>query len=386
MRILHLLNGLHIGGKERIALRLARTARVSGFDVRIVLFDTPFRDPEIDFDPGDLSVQFVPRRGGVDRQFIRALTRRLRDDRIDVIHAHNDTAVFYACAAAWLGRRKRLVVCGTFHTLPVHDTCGARFLTRLASRRADRVTAVSDELARRLLDAGWVTNCRTLWNGVDLQEFSPGPATAGWRQRLGIAEDAVVVGHIARFDPIKRHFDLLEAAERIGGQNSNVHFVLVGRGPIRDDVIAAAGRLRNVHFVPTVRAVAPFLRELDVFVLCSAHECAPCVVLEAMATALPVVSTDVGGVPYLLDGAPGGAVGVMTPAARPDLLATAIARLASDPTERRALGVAARRRARDFSAEAEWRQYCRLYEAAASGRGHRARFAQAESSPGDAGP
>ena len=365
---IHLLSGLEIGGKERIALALARRGRREGRDARLVLFDTPFRNEELDFAPGEVPVEFLRRGPGVDLAFLWRLARRLRESRAELVHAHNDTAVFYAGAAAWLLGRRAPALCATFHTRPGHDTRGARFLTRRAARRAARITAVSEELAGVLVRDGWVERCETLWNGVELDEFSPEGRVDGWRARLGIAPGTLLVGHIARLDPIKRQQDLIAAVRALEGEGGALALVLVGVGPALDALRAAAASSARVHFVPRVADVPAFLRELDLFVLCSAHEAAPRVVLEAMACGRAIVATAVGGVPHLLTGA-GGGCGLLVPPNDPAALASAIRRLAGSPEERRQLGRRARERAADFSAEAEWRGYTELYLDALRARG-----------------
>lgn len=318
---LHLLSGLEVGGKERIALALARRARREGRDARLLLFDTPFRDELRDFSPGEVPAEFLRRGPGVDLGFLRRLARCLRDSGAELVHAHNDTAVFYAGAAAWMLGRKAPVVCATFHTRPGHDTRGARVSTRMAARRAARITAVSDELAQILVRDGWVGRCETLWNGVELDEFSPQGHVDGWRARLGIPPEAVLVGHIGRLDPIKRQRDLIAAVGELEREGLAIALALVGSGPALDALRAAASLSRSVHFVPRIVDVPAFLRELDLFVLCSEHEAAPRVVLEAMACGRAVVATAVGGVPHLLHAADGQSCGLLVPPGEPSSLA-----------------------------------------------------------------
>jgi hypothetical protein len=201
-RIVHLLSGLEVGGKERVVLQLARRALGDGMEPRLLLFDAPYRGPDLDLDPGSLPVHFLRRGPGVNLGFAAAVARFVRERGTEVLHAHNDTAIFYACAASALTPRRRLFVCGTFHTQPGHATRGARFLTRLASRRADRVTSVSSDLAARVVKDGWVRRCETILNGVELEDFTPEGPTGGWRERLQIPDGSIVVGQVGRFDPV----------------------------------------------------------------------------------------------------------------------------------------------------------------------------------------
>jgi L-malate glycosyltransferase len=360
-RLLHVLSGLEVGGKERVALRLAGRARREGLDHRLVLFDAPFRGEELDFDPGEVPVHFLPRRPGVDARFVVALARLFRSLQVEVVHAHNDTAIFYACAAASLVGLRRPGVCGTFHTAPGHSTRGARLLTRWAARRAT-VTAVSPDLARLVVGEGWVRRCESIvWNGVDLEEFTPEGPRGGWRERLGVPGGAILVGHVGRFDPVKRQEDLLDAILRLERRDPSVMCVLVGQGPSFQELQARAAGVRSLRLVPRVVDVASFLRELDVFVLCSEREAAPLVLLEAMACGRAVVATEVGGIPEILTDGSGALCGRLVPPRSPQRLAEAIAEVAADPALRAKLGGDARRRAEDFSAEREWSEYSRLY-------------------------
>ena len=368
-QVVHFLSGLEVGGKERVAIQLARRARDAGYATELLLFDAPYRGERVDLDPGDLPVDFVPRRPGLDVRLLLTLARRWRRTRPQVVHAHNDTGVFYACAAAALTGAGGPAVCATFHTKPGHDTPAARRLTRWAAARADRITAVSDELAGVLVADGWVTRCDTLWNGVDLEEFADDGPTDDWRARLGVPPDAVLIGHVARFDPVKRHVDLLDAARRLAAEDVPAVLALVGQGPLHDEVRAAAADCANVRFVPRVVDVPAFLRALDLFVLCSDHEAAPRVIIEAMACGLPAIATDVGGVARILTGDGGELAGSLVPRRDPARLAAAIRELAADPARRAYLGRRARVRAAAFSAGEEWRQYAALYAAAAAERG-----------------
>jgi glycosyltransferase involved in cell wall biosynthesis len=360
--VAHLLSGLAIGGKERAALRLARRGLRDGKHHEMVLFDSPFRDPGLDFDPGEVTIRFLRRGGGIDLGFAWRLCRLLDWNGIGVIHAHNDTALFYAALARRLPLQHRPRVVATFHTWPSHASPWARRLTRAAARGA-ATAAVSAELAERLCRTGRLSGCETIWNGVDRSEFFPAPPSEKWRRELGLRDDAVLVGHVARFDPVKRHVDLLAAAARLMREAPRVVFVLVGQGPLVAEVRRGAAGLENLRFLPQVTEMAPLLRSMDVLLLCSAHEAAPLVLLEAMACGVPIIATEVGGMPHMVGSGPD-SCGLLVPPFEPASLARAIAHLAARPEERARLGAAALRRAAAFSFEAEWQAYRALYEGA----------------------
>ncbi|HEX5011064.1 MAG TPA: glycosyltransferase family 4 protein, partial [Planctomycetota bacterium] len=138
---------------------------------------------------------------------------------------------------------------------------------------------------------------------------------------------------------------------------------LVGQGLPGAEVQALAAGDASVRCVSRVVDVAAFLREVDVFVICSSHEAAPRVLLEAMACGRAIVATRVGGMVEMLHGRGDEPCGVLVEPGRPSDLAAALLQVAGDPQARAELGARARARAADFSADTEWRAWSRIYEA-----------------------
>ena len=171
---------LRIGGKERVALQLALRGREEGDDHRLLLFDTPCRSDIVDLNPGDVPTYYSRRKPGIDLTLPWRIRRVVQDTGACVVHAHNDTAIFYGALALLLDRHRPLKLVGTFHTRPTHGTWRARTATRWAAQTATYVTSVSDELTHHLRMTGWVSRCRTLWNGVDIEKFSPAGGTDNW--------------------------------------------------------------------------------------------------------------------------------------------------------------------------------------------------------------
>lgn len=361
--VLHLLSGLEIGGKEKVALQLARRGRREGHDHRLLLFDTPFRSAEIDFDPHDVPWHFTQRAPGIDLTLPSRIQAHARQHGTRVIHAHNDSAIFYGALAALLSRR-RIKLIGTFHTWPSHDTATARVMTRYTAKAAHCVTSVSAELRTRLLQHRWLDECIALPNGIDLHEYAA--CDGEWRRHLQLHDDAVLVAHVGRLDPIKRQEDLIVAAREIASTHADIAFVLVGRGPYREALERRAAGIGALRFVDKIDNMAGFLRAVDIFVLCSDHEASPLALLEAMAAGRAIIATAVGGIPDIVTDPLQGLSAILVPPRRPDLLAAQIRELAADPAHRAALGDKARRRAEAFSFDRQWDGYRRLYGGALS--------------------
>lgn len=156
--------------------------------------------------------------------------------------------------------------------------------------------------------------------------------------------------------PVKGLVHLLRAARLLQGEGRDVRLTLVGGGEQEEELralVAALGLERSVRFagyVPPGSALCAYFDEADVFVLPSISEGVPKVLLEAMARALPVVASRVGGVPDVIRD---GENGVLVPPADPAALAVAVARVLDDPGLRGRLSAGALAFAREHTARAE---------------------------------
>jgi glycosyltransferase involved in cell wall biosynthesis len=201
-----------------------------------------------------------------------------------------------------------------------------------ALNQAGGVVARSGELARLLREAGVAPEkTRVIYNGVDTTVFQPGDKLAA-RRRLGLSEAAAVVLFVGNFLPIKNPLLAWEAFSRLRRQQA-AKLVLLGDGPLRADLLAAAQRARMADDVllpgrKSEPEVALYLRAADVLCVPSRNEGMPNVILEALASGLPVVATWVGGVPEILEGNPAGR---LVPPADGARMATALAETLAQP-------------------------------------------------------
>jgi glycosyltransferase involved in cell wall biosynthesis len=285
-----------------------------------------------------LPLRFLRRAIRPDRDLcaILELAAELRDFRPDLVSTHT-------AKAGWIGRAAcahlGIPAIYTPHGLPVGDRMpGARGLLfqaaeRVAGRWARAVICVCEH-ERKLALAHSIAPPRKLLvvlNGVreiprDLRA-SPG------------TNHARIVS-VARFEAPKDHATLLRALARIPGLDWELE--LVGDGPLEPDCRALAARLEiagRVRFLGYSPDVAAVLARAQVFALSSRSEALPRSVLEAMRAGLPVVASDVGGLPELVDQ---GVNGVLVPRADAAALSAALAELISDAPRRLQLGMAAR--------------------------------------------
>jgi len=205
-------------------------------------------------------------------------------------------------------------------------------------------------------------------NGFDCASFQPsGALRAALRRRLGVADGQPLIGMVARRDPAKDHACLLDAAVQVVALRPNVVFYLVGAGVPGLAAAVAARGLRDHVLLEEVRDdLAEIYPGLDLLVLSSAFgEGFPNVLGEAMACAVPCVSTDVGDARQII-----GDSGLVVPRSDPRRLADAVLQALDWPaSERAARGAQARAHIeRNFGLEQVAERYRRLYQELAAGR------------------
>ena len=170
-------------------------------------------------------------------------------------------------------------------------------------------------------------------NGLDTSTMrrSDGEAVAVLRARLGIPDDAPVVGSICRLNKEKRPLLWIESAREVAERRPDCHFVIFGTGPLRRAVEAAAvqsGLGEKLHCPGTIADAAMALSLFDVFLLTSRAEGTPNVILEASALGVPVVATEAGGSGEAIDE---GVTGYLIERAEPTVIANRILQILREP-------------------------------------------------------
>lgn len=267
---------------------------------------------------------------------IAALRRLTQETRAGLLHANGSRAMFYAGLAGRLAGRPVV-----WH---VRVADRDRLLDRLLVGLAAAVVVNSKAVGRRF---AWARPAKLHWipNGVDLARFFPRDPPAGLRASLGIPAGLPVIGSVGRFVPYKGYAYLLEAARLVREVRPEVHWLLLGNGELRGELMRQCRTLgleRQVHFAGWRDDVPDVLALFDIFALPSLGEHFGRVLIEAMAMARAVVATDAGGVPEIVIQ---GETGLLVPPAQPRPLAEAVLALLKDPALAARLGAAGRRRA-----------------------------------------
>jgi glycosyltransferase involved in cell wall biosynthesis len=259
-----------------------------------------------------------------DLRAAMALLRLVGD--YDVVHTHGSKAGVLGRLAARIRRIPAVV--HTVHGFPVHEYMSHTkrhlllAMERVAARCADRIVCVCEaNVAEALtLSIARPEQVRVVVSGVPSDQVRSGSGKRV-RRELGIPDGASVVGTITRLMKQKAPLDFVAAARRIIQADPQVHVVMVGDGPLRDQVAAAAAGIPRLHLLGFRNDVPDVLAMLDVVAFSSLWEGLGRALTEAVLAGKPVVATAVNGVPDLVVD---GETGYLTPAGRPDELADRI--------------------------------------------------------------
>jgi len=345
LRILHTESSLGWGGQEIRILTEARGVARRGHDVVIA---AP-AEARIFAEAPAYGVQIVPlpiARKGLPG--LAALRRFLAERHFDVANTHSSTDSWLMALTGALGGCVPPIVRTRHISSPVPRNAATRWLYG----RAAHIVTTGEKLRSQVIEETGVDAARvvSIPTGIDLAHFAPGER-GGARAALGLPAAAKIVGIVATLRSWKGHRFLLEAFALMARVDTVL--VVVGDGPVREATERQAlelGIADRVRFVGNQKDVAPWLRSFDVFCLPSyANEGVPQALAQAMACALPVVSTPVGSIEELVSD---GRTGVLVPPEDARAIARALGALLDDPARARALGAAALEHARARLGEA----------------------------------
>jgi glycosyltransferase involved in cell wall biosynthesis len=298
-------------------------------------------------------------RPGLGLRIARIAARR----QVELIHCHHYSPFVYGRIAALLRPGVRLVFTehGLFEAPP--PSRRRVLANRLLGRLPGATFAVSADLRARMVAEGFpAARVGVIPNGIE-PGAAPGEADrAEARRALGIGPGRFVVGTVARLDPVKDLPSLVHGFAALRREVAEAALVIVGDGPDRarvEDAARAAALGDAVVFTGTRTGARRLLAGFDVYANTSTREGVSLAILEAMAAALPVVATRVGGTPEVIED---GASGVLVPARAAEAVGAALLALARDPARRAALGAGARRRVEDrFTLDRMAGRYLRAY-------------------------
>jgi sugar transferase (PEP-CTERM/EpsH1 system associated) len=367
--VLHIIHRLAIGGLENGVVNLINHMPSRRYRHAIVSLTgvTDFRE-RIE---RNIPIFALGKKQGQDFGTYARLLRILRILRPDIVHTRNLGTLEYQVAAAIGGFGRRI---HGEHGRDVYDPDGLNFKYNLLRRAmrplVHRYIAVSSELAAWLTNAVGVRPDRVsrICNGVNIERFQP---AIGSQPRFGpkgfASSTNIVLGTVGRMEAVKDPLTLVRAFVQLvttdGNARNQLRLVVIGDGTLRSEALrlVSAGGAETLSWFPGERDDIPeMLQGLDLFLLPSLREGISNTILEAMATGLPVIATNVGGNPELVEH---GKTGMLVPPADPVAMAEAIQEYLRAPNKLAEHGQAGRNRVEaEFSIESMVNGYMTVYE------------------------
>lgn len=348
--VLHLIHTMAYGGVETAVLNWVRSFDRSRFDVRLACFANPGATEQPFIDAAarlGLNVSTLPwHRGKPVWRAARTLQRLVQQQGIQIVHAHN----CYADVVTWFASRLGPARFKTITTAYVWFDFGdwkrnlIQWIDGRVMRGFDRVTAHCETTRVSTVERGIASGeVPTLICGF---ETHPARLDAAHRSQgraaYGADDGDVVLLNVARFYPEKAQSFLLQVFASLLTERPRLMLWLAGVGPLDQALRAEAeqlGVLHRVRFLGFVVPLPPLLALADLQVHPAVIEGVPLAICEGMAAGLPIVASDVGGLPEILDG---GRNGVLVPGLDVERFAQAVAGLIDDPARAAVYGARAR--------------------------------------------
>ncbi|MDY6876433.1 MAG: glycosyltransferase [Chloroflexota bacterium] len=384
--VMQVISDLDIGGAQEVVRTLVEYLAAGGNQPVVCTFrDGPLRQ---DIEQLGIKVEVLPQRRYsvvalplfiADMIHIcKSLAELIEKHKIDVLQTHLLRSLDFLVLPLLYTTNLRVVL-WTFHNasfeltadrLPGHKWLltpkkySHRFLYRWGSHLGGDFIAVSDKVAKAMLRTiGPIQDKVTvICNGVDVKRYQKPGDRIKVRSQLGLQAKTRLVAIAATLKEQKGHRYLIEAMTSIVPRYPELHVLFIGDGDLRGELQAQVKRLGmgdRIHFLGNRSDVPELLAASDFFVLPSLWEGLPMALLEAMATGLPIVATEVSGTVQVMIP---NETGILVPPGDAQHLAEAIEHIISDATLAQAMGAAARRRVKaEFSAQKQADEHLALY-------------------------
>ncbi len=351
------------GGLERIVAKLIKKADANKFENSVCCLDKG--GPLLEYLKKDnIRTYILGRKAGpIDFKLLINIIALLRKEKIDIVHSHSG-CIFYGAVAGRLANVNGII--HTDHGRLLPDKRSLIFEDKLSSFFLNKFVGVSEELTKYLKNTVGIKEKKllTVINGVDTDIFRPinGIYKKELRTTLGIASDEKVIGTVCRLEPVKNISLLIESMRHIIEKNPDCKLIIVGDGREKEKLIKLTKELhlsKNIKFLGERSDIDKIMGIFDIFVLPSLSEGTSMTILEAMASGLPVIASEVGGNTKLVKDSKNG---FLFPLNKPNLLIQRVIDLLTDNEKLETMGLKSRQIAvENFSFDVMKKSYENLY-------------------------
>lgn len=298
-------------------------------------------------------------RGEVDLVAAGKIAAVCREHGFKLLHLHSAHALATGLWVKLFHRKLKLI---GVRRVDFHIKKNPFSRYKYMSRKVERHVCISENIKNVMLEDGVPPErLVTIHSGINTERFINETLPDDFRESLGIPENHIVVGTVAALAGHKDYPNLLNAAKTVIERMDNVTFCAVGNGPDEVEIHALADSLQlgdRFIFTGYRTDVGHFMKLFDIFVLASYLEGLGTSLLDAQASALPVIGTDAGGIPEIITN---DETGLLVPSGDSDALSDAICDLVSDKVKRERLAEAGKISVEKFSIETTITKNIELY-------------------------
>ena len=286
------------------------------------------------------------KKGSIDFSYAKKVKNVCQENSIDLIHVHDAHAHTFSILAASIYGNNTPIILSRRVDFPIKNNVFSRY--KYNHKQIKKILCVSDTI-KRITATGIndLSKLETVYSGIDLKKFQP--STGILRKELKISEDVFLIGNTSALADHKDYFTFLDVAEKVVASHPNCHFVVMGDGPMKDEILAfaAAKKLNHrVTFTGFRTDIPEVLAELDLFLITSKTEGLGTSILDAFACKVPVVGTAGGGIIELVENEK---TGLLCEVKNVQQLVGAVERIMSDAELRKKCVIEAQNKVQLFS-------------------------------------
>ena len=301
MRIVQIIPHFGLGGAETMCKHLSTQLKNLGHEVTIVSFYNKQTPNTEQLKNAGFDIVYLDKKQGLDVSTIFKLKRLFKEIKPDVIHTHLGALKYAFLASIGLG----IKVVHTIHSVAQNECPRVDKALNKAFLKSNRLVmvALSKKIQETIQEVYSLNseNIPIVFNGAPLEKYTS--------KNSYNLHQPVSIAHVASFQPVKNHIELIKAVALLKSNNVECELFLYGDGEQRpqiEEFVRESNLTDNVHLCGFKSNVETFLTESDIFVLPSKYEGIPLSIIEAMGTGLPIVASDVGGIPDMItDGTDG---------------------------------------------------------------------------------
>lgn len=288
------------------------------------------------------------------------IAKYCKQNKYDIIQAHSAHALSIGILSKYFYSVPKLIGVRRVD-FPIKKNLFSKL--KYNSSKISKFVAISDFIRKVLVQDGIDKNkITTIRSGVDILKYDNTSPEIDFRNKYHIGKNDIIIGTVAAFAGHKDYPNLLNAFKIVKEEIKNTKLVCVGDGPLFEEVknLAAELKVKNdVIFLGFRRDIGKLLKVFDVFILASKKEGLGTSLIDALAVGLPIIATNTGGIPELIENKNNG---ILVDPKNHNKLAEAIINLVENPEKRKMLSLAAKDSSKKFSVEVTVKQNIEVYE------------------------